>query len=83
MKRFISNVIVTALLVAIFIYAYQNGWFIWIQKIFGAVKSDVEYQNSILNYEEKETEKDDGVLTITKKKTRKKTNGFVNYMNNR
>ena len=83
MKSFISNVIVTALLVGIFVYGYQNGWFIWAQKMFGAVKSDVEYQHSLLNYEDQEEEKDDGILTIQKTKSRKRTNGFVNYMNNR
>lgn len=83
MKRFISNLIVTALLVGIFVYGYQNGWFIWIQKMFGAVRSDVEYQQKLIHSEDQVEEKDDGVLSVTSTKSRRRTNGFVNYVNNR
>lgn len=67
MIRLISRLVFWAIVVGVLVYGYQNGWFSFFQKMFGAVVSDVKYQQSQINYEE-ENEEDNGIITITKTK---------------
>lgn len=51
--------------IAILVYAYQENWFAPVGNFFAMIKSDVEYQKSLMPEEEPEIN-DGGILTIEK-----------------
>ena len=61
----ISRLFFWICVIAIFVYALQNNWFSGINKIFNAVKSDVEYQQNLVIEADDEID-DSGILTIEK-----------------
>ncbi len=79
MGRFFSRLIFWAAVIGLFVYGYQNNWFSGITGAVNAVKSDVNYQKSLINQEDYE-ETDNGIISVEKTRSTKKNYG-VNVRN--